>query len=60
MTQQQIKDLRAKHGLTQRAFGDVIGVTERTVQRWEGGDAKPSAQVLELLLIKLKEMVEDD
>ena len=56
MTQQLIKDLRTKHGLTQRAFGDVIGVTERTVQRWESGDAKPSVQILELLQIKLKEL----
>lgn len=54
MTPKEIKALRAKHGLTQRAFGDVIGVTERTVQCWEHGDAKPSAQVIELLLIKLE------
>ena len=54
-----IKELRTKHGLTQKQLAALIGVTTRTVERWEAGDRVPSPQVIELLLIKLKEMVDD-
>lgn len=54
-----IKELRTKHGLTQKQLAALIGVTTRTVERWEAGDRVPSTQVLELLQIKLKELSND-
>ena len=48
-----IKELRTQHGLTQKQLAELIGVTTRTVERWEAGDRVPSPQVLELLQIKL-------
>lgn len=53
-----IKELRTQHGLTQKQLAELIGVTVRTVERWEAGDRAPSPQVLELLQIKLKEMAQ--
>lgn len=49
-----IKELRTQHALTQKQLAALIGVTTRTVQRWEAGDRVPSKQVLELLQIKLE------
>lgn len=49
-----IKELRTQHRLTQKQLAELIGVTTRTVERWEAGDRVPSPQVLELLQIKLK------
>lgn len=41
----EMKAARAQAGLTQAAFGALIGVTGRTVRRWESGDvAIPGAQ----------------
>ena len=48
-----IKDQRTKHGLTQKQLAELMGVTTRTVERWESGDRVPSPQMLELLKIKL-------
>ena len=48
-----IKELRNQHRLTQKELAELIGVTVRTVERWEAGDRSPSPQVLELLQIKL-------
>lgn len=51
-----IKEVRTKHELTQKQLAELIGVTTRTVERWEAGDRVPSPQVFELLQIKLKEL----
>lgn len=32
-----IKAIRAKLGLTARQLGDALGVSERTINGWEGG-----------------------
>ncbi len=39
-----IKDLRAKNGTTQRALAAKLGVSPRTVSKWENGTSLPSAQ----------------
>jgi superfamily II DNA or RNA helicase/DNA-binding XRE family transcriptional regulator len=38
----QIKELRAKLGLTQASLADRLGVSFPTVNRWENGKAQPS------------------
>ena len=37
-----IRNLRAKLGLTQEQFAAKVGVTFSTVNRWENGRGKPS------------------
>lgn len=37
-----VKRYRLRHGLTQGRMATVIGVSQRTVSRWERGDDKPS------------------
>ena len=51
-----IKEVRIKHELTQKQLAELIGVTVRTIGRWENGDRVPIPQVLELMQIKLKEL----
>ena len=47
-----IKALRKEHGLSQKAFGESIGVKLPTVGAYEGGRIKPSETVME----KIKEV----
>lgn len=35
-----IKELRIKHGLTQKQLSEITGIPERTIQNWEGGQRK--------------------
>ena len=39
---QLIKRYRLRHGLTQAGFAASIGVSQRTVSRWERGEDRPS------------------
>lgn len=42
--------LRSQTGLTQAALGALLGVSRRSVQKWEGGEAYPSAERLRQLI----------
>jgi len=44
-----IAKLRKEKGLTQEQFGDKMGVTNKTVSRWETGKYLPPADVLLLM-----------
>jgi putative transcriptional regulator len=44
-----IKELRMKLGLTQERMAQELGVSFKTVNRWEKGRAKPSAMARKLL-----------
>lgn len=37
-----IEQIREQQRLTQREFAFLIGVTEKSVQRWENGTRQPS------------------
>lgn len=41
-----IAELRKEHGFTQEQLGDEIGVTNKTVSRWETGTYLPPADAL--------------
>jgi DNA-binding transcriptional regulator YiaG len=41
-TGQQVKKLREGQSLSQEALARLLGVSVRTVARWENGDSKPS------------------
>ena len=56
LTPKEIKDLRRKLGLSQKAFAKQLGVSLRTVQRWERGESKPSKMALFHLALLLKEV----
>jgi type I restriction enzyme R subunit len=51
-----ISEQRAKRGLSQRALGDLVGVSQGTVSQWENGRYEPSAQER----AKLQEVFEVD
>lgn len=44
-----ISELRKEKGLTQQALGDILGVTNKTVSRWETGVYMPDIEMLMLL-----------
>lgn len=44
-----IAELRREAGLTQEALGEKIGVTNKTVSRWENGNYMPDIEMLQLL-----------
>lgn len=37
-----IEEIREQQKLTQREFANLLGVTEKSVQRWENGTRQPS------------------
>ncbi len=41
-----IKQYRLQHCLTQQQVGDLLGVSQKTVSRWESGENKPSSTQL--------------
>ncbi|MDE7328050.1 MAG: helix-turn-helix domain-containing protein [Lachnospiraceae bacterium] len=46
---QNLTMLRHKHGITQEALADFIGVTKASVSKWETGQSVPDIQTLFLL-----------
>lgn len=41
--------LRKQHGLTQEALGEKLGVTNKTISRWENGNYMPDIEMLQLI-----------
>lgn len=39
-----LRDYRKKHGYTQTALANLIGVTHQTINNWEHGNAKPNEE----------------
>jgi len=44
-----IAELRREKGLTQEALGEILGVTNKTVSRWENGNYLPNVETLKKL-----------
>ena len=44
-----IAALRKEKGLTQEKLGEKLGVTNKTVSRWENGNYMPDVEMLSLL-----------
>jgi DNA-binding XRE family transcriptional regulator len=49
MTSAEFLQLRADVGVSRRALADLLGVSERTVARWEDGDGSPTGLPLIVL-----------
>ena len=44
-----LSTLRKEHNLTQAELGDKIGVTNKTISRWENGNYLPPVEMLQIL-----------
>ncbi|HIK08724.1 MAG TPA: helix-turn-helix domain-containing protein [Oscillatoriaceae cyanobacterium M33_DOE_052] len=53
-----VRALRSRQSLTQEQFAAKLGVTFRTVNRWENAHATPSPMALKLIHLMLKDMGE--
>ena len=49
-----IKELREKQNLTQMELGDIIGVSDKTISKWETGKGLPDIALIEPLASALK------
>jgi len=47
MLSNNIKYLRERHGLTQAALADIVGVTDKAVSTWENGAYQPRMGAIE-------------
>ncbi|MBL4630148.1 MAG: helix-turn-helix domain-containing protein [Paraglaciecola sp.] len=47
----EVKAIRAKTGLTQERFADVVGVSKHTLENWEQGRRHPTGPARALLKI---------
>jgi DNA-binding transcriptional regulator YiaG len=55
-----VAEVRARHGLSQREFAEVLGIDIDTLQNWEQGRNKPDAAALNLVAVfdKSPELIE--
>lgn len=49
LTGQEITEIRRAAGMNLKQFGDLLGVTEATVSRWESGHRRPKYEMMERL-----------
>ena len=49
-----IKELRAKTGLSQQKFGDLLEIPKRTIQDWEQDKRTPPPYVVELIAFRIE------
>ena len=50
-----IKHIRKKKGLTQEGFADFLGVSTKTVYRYESGKSLPTLHIQKMLIPILEE-----
>ena len=55
---QQVALLRELFGFTRKEFGVILGVSEKTIQRWESGESSNPNQASQNALQALKTMAE--
>lgn len=54
-----IKEARQKKNYTQNELGDLLGVSNKAVSRWENGDSFPDVGILENLAVILDLRIQD-
>lgn len=54
VTLSAVAEVRAKSGMSQTRFAEVMGVSARTLQEWEQGRRQPSGAARSLLTIAAK------
>ena len=55
----RIAELRRKEGLTQEALGEKLGVSNKTISRWENGNYMPDIEMLPLLAREFKVSIDE-
>ena len=55
----RIRELRARHGLTQEQLAGLVGVRRETILHLEGGRYNPSLRLAHLVACALHSKVED-
>lgn len=59
----KILKIRQKNNLTQKEFGDILGVTSQAVSKWENGRGLPDIEILNMISqqfnIDLEELIND-
>jgi DNA-binding XRE family transcriptional regulator len=58
LTRDEIKEIRRKFQLTEKELGQMVGVTQTSISRYESGSAKPTGDI-EKKLIQLKNAIQD-
>ncbi|QIK69420.1 helix-turn-helix transcriptional regulator [Erysipelothrix sp. HDW6C] len=53
-----ISNLRKKRGLTQAKLGEIIGVSDKAISKWENGDGLPDVAILQSLAVALNTSVD--
>ena len=48
-TPEEIRNIRINAGMSQKVFAGWLGVSEKTVEAWEGGTKNPSGSACRLL-----------
>lgn len=51
ITPEEIKKYREEKGFTQDQLGDLLGVTQVSIDRWENGEVRPTGSAAMLLWI---------
>lgn len=57
---EQIKEIRASTGLSQKKFAEKTGVPVRTLVSWEVGDRKPPSYAIQLLRLAVQALPDID
>ena len=64
MTEQRIRDMRIRQGLSQEGLAERADVSRQTVSKWETGTAHPSADSLvrlsEIFAVPVDALLKDD
>lgn len=64
MIGERIKSIRLRQGVTQSVLAEHIGVSKRTLCRWEGGECVPDAEsvskIAQYLEVDINELVSED
>jgi transcriptional regulator with XRE-family HTH domain len=58
MTGQEFRELRTSNGLLQRELSELLGVSERQIQRWEASTTVPA--IAEYALIGVSTILDHD
>ena len=54
----RIKEIRLENKLSQKAFGEILSVSQDTISLWENGKSLPTAELLILISKKFKVSVD--
>lgn len=54
-----IAELRKEQNMTQERLGEILGVTNKTISRWENGNYMPPLEMLQIMSTKFSVTIND-